>query len=76
MTSINQMVYDQPGIITQVTGDLTNTRFLTATIFMYHYSNYCYAQLTRGTIDEETLQAKESYKCLTDNHGARVFSYR
>ena len=40
MTSIDQMVSDQPGLIPQVTGDLTHTRLWEATVIVYHYSKY------------------------------------
>ena len=72
MTSIDNMVSVQPGLITQVTGTITHTILRVATILMYHYYNYCYAQLLRGTSSEETLCPKEAYENLTVTHGARV----
>ena len=40
MTSIDQMVYAKPGIITQFTGAINHTRFWSSTVFMDHYSDY------------------------------------
>ena len=57
-TLIDQMVSSQPGIIPQVTGDLTYARFWSDTVFFYHYFDYYYAHLIRGTSAEETLQSK------------------
>ena len=48
MTSIYHMVISQPWLVLQVTGSITHARFWTATVFMYHYSDYCYAHIMRG----------------------------
>ena len=64
MTSIYQMVYAQPGLISQVTGYLTHMRLWEAAVFLYRYSNYCYAHLMRETSAEEILRAKEAYNFL------------
>ena len=76
MTSIDQMVYSQPGLIPEVTGDLTHAIFWSSTVFVDHYSNYYYAHLMRGTLAEENLRTKEFYKSLSDTHRARVCAYR
>ena len=69
MTSIDQMVYSQPGIIPQFTGALTHAIFWAATVFLDHYSDYTH--IVRGTSSEEALQAKEAYGRLSDTHRAR-----
>ena len=70
------MVFYQPGIIPQVTGDLTHARFLAETVFMDHYSDYCYTHLMKGTSAEENLKEKETYERLAATHRARFFAYR
>ena len=60
MTSIDQMVSSQPGPIPKLTGSITQVRFWAATVFVYQYSDYCYAHLMRGTSVEETREAKEA----------------
>ena len=76
MTSIDHMVSAQPGIIPQVTGSLNHARFWSATVFLDHYSNYCYAHIMRGNSAEETLRAKEAYERLAATHWTRVCAYR
>ena len=49
MNLIYQMVYAQPGLVPQITGGLTHSRFWAATVFVDHYFDYFYAQLIRGT---------------------------
>ena len=76
MTSIDHMVYTQPEMNPQVTGDLTHVRFCKSTIFMDQFSEYCYTHLMRGTSAEETLRSKEAYEHLKATHGASVCDYR
>ena len=76
MTSIYQMVSVQPGIIPQITGDLTHTRFWVSNVLVDHYYDYCYTHLMRLTSAEETLQAKDSYNRFVATHGARFCAYR
>ena len=76
MTSIDQMVSAQPGLITQVTGALTHAIFCAATLSMYHYSDYCYTHLTRINQIEETLWKREAYKRLVATYRSRVCAYR
>ena len=76
MTSIDHILSAQPGIIIQVIGDLTHTRFWAANVFVDHYSDYCYTHLMRGTSVEKTLGAKEAYKCLASTHRSKVCIYR
>ena len=60
MTPIDQMVSSQPGTIPKLTRSITRVRFWAATVFVYQYSDYCYAHLMRGTSGEETREAKEA----------------
>ena len=76
MTLIDQMVSPQPGIIPQVTKTLTHSGFWAATVFVDHYSNYCYSRLVMGTSAEKTLQSKEAYEPLAATHGTMVCVYR
>ena len=61
MTSIEQMVSDQPGLKPQVTGALTHVRLWAATIFTDKNCDYRYAHLMRGTSAGETIWSKEAY---------------
>ena len=76
MELIGHVVSDQPGIITQVTWELSHKILWAATLFVDHYSDYCYAQLMRGASSEEFLQAKEDHECLAATHEARIYNYR
>ena len=76
MTSIDQMISSQPGIIPQSIGSITHAVLWEATVFVDHYSYYCYSFPISGTSAEETLQAKEAYELLESTHGIRLYAYR
>ena len=76
MTSIDQILSDQPGLIPQVIRNLTHARLRADTVFVDHYLYYLCDHLMRGASAEETHQSKESYKRLAATNGARVYAYR
>ena len=49
MTSVYQVIYEQTGISFQVTVAINNSRLWEYTVFVDHYSYYCYYHLMRGT---------------------------
>ena len=59
-TSIDQIVSAQPGLISQMSGFLTNKRIWGTTTFVDHVSNYIYVNLMRDFTLKETLLAKEA----------------
>ena len=75
VTSIDQMVYYQPGITLQFNGAITHVRLWADTVFLDHYSRYCYDHLMRGNSAEKSLQAEEAYERLSATHIARVYTY-
>ena len=75
-TAIDHMVSAQPGIISQVTRDLTHMKFWAATIFVDHYSYYRYTKLIRLNLDEKTFWANEADEHLAVTHMAGVSIYR
>ena len=76
MASIDKMIYTQLGLLIRVTGALVHERFWESAIFLYHYSEYSYTHFVRGTLSEETLQAKEAYECLESTNRTKVCAYR
>ena len=65
MTSIYQMVSAQPGLIPQVTGDITHTRLYTLNVFVdQYYENFYDKRYQKGsytpilsTLEELTKKA-------------------
>ncbi len=56
--SVDQLESRTPGLIAQVKGWLTKTRYQAATIFVDHFSSLSYVYLQNSSNAEETLAAK------------------
>ncbi len=56
------MVSAQPGLITQMSGCITNLRIIAATIFIDHFSDHVYVYLMKYLTLSETLLAKHAYE--------------
>ena len=52
---MDQIVSDQPGLIPQMSGFLTNLRIWGAKVFVDHVSDYVYVALMRDLTLDETL---------------------
>jgi hypothetical protein len=59
---LDQMVSAQPGLITQMSGCITNLRIIAATIFIDHFSDHVYVYLMKYLTLSETLLAKHAYE--------------
>jgi hypothetical protein len=60
--SMDQMVSAQPGLITQMSGCLTNLRVMGATIFADHFSDHVYVYLMKDLTLAEMLMVKYAYE--------------
>ena len=74
--STDQLVSSQGGLIPQRTGKLMNARYVGATIFVDHYSDYVYAHLMRDLTSEATLEANNAWEQLSRTHAVRIQRYR
>ena len=74
--STDQLVSSRGGLIPQRTGKLMNARYVGATIFVDHYSDYVYAHLMRDLISEAILEAKNAWEKLAGTHAVRIQRYR
>ena len=74
--SMDQLVSAQPGLISQMSGYLTNLRIWGATIFVDHVSDYVYVALMRNLTLEETLLAKTAFERHAQDGGVRIREYR
>ena len=74
--STSQLVSTQGGLLPQRSGKLMPARYVGATVFMDHFSDYVYVHLTRGFTTEATLEAKNTWERLAGTHAIRIRSYR
>ena len=73
--SVDQLESRLPGFIAQLKGKLTNKRYNTATIFIYHFSELSYVHLQQSTSSEEALEAKRAFEAYSKEKGVRIEHY-
>ena len=73
--SIDQLVSEQPGLITQISSYLKNMRIWGAAVFVDHVSDFTHVALMRNIPLDETLLAKTSFECLANDGGVTIKSY-
>ena len=69
------MVSPTPGLIVQMTGNLTTKRYKYATVFVDHFSRFSYAYLQNTATVKETMVAKKAFESYADSHNFRIFNY-
>jgi len=73
--SVDQMASPSPGLIAQLKGIPTTSRYTTATIFVDHFSRLSFVHLQQTTNGEETLQAKHAFENYAKTHGVSIQQY-
>ena len=64
------------GLIPQRTGKLMSARYVGATVFVDHFSDFVYVHLMRDFTAEATLEAKNAWERLAGTHAVRIRCYR
>ena len=72
---MDHLVSAQPGLIPQITGNLTGQRINGATVILDHYSNNVYVYLMRNLTLDETLLAKHAYERFLFSIGVTAKAY-
>eukprot|EP00957_Ditylum_brightwellii_P050972 3865795-Ditylum_brightwellii.AAC.1 len=67
-TSTDQRVGNQPGLVLQLSGKLTNQQIIGATIYVDHATDFVYAHLMRTLSGDETLESKRTYERVAAKH--------
>jgi hypothetical protein len=73
--SMDHLVSAQPGLIPQITGNLTGQRINGATVIVDHYSDHVYVYLMRNLTLDETLLAKHAYERFLSSLGITAKAY-
>ena len=68
----DQLVSSQGGLMPRRTGKLMNARYVEATIFVDHYSDYVYAHLMRDWTAEATMEAKNAWQQLAGIYAEQI----
>ena len=75
LLSVDMMYSPTPGLVTQMTGILTKQRYKYATIYIDHYSNFCYLHLQKTAGVDETLKGKLAFELYARQHGVHIKGY-
>jgi GAG-pre-integrase domain len=75
LVSIDQLISPTPGLVAQMKGFLTNTRYTAVTVFVDHFSNASFAYYQKSTTADESILAKEAFERWAAKHGVSVRAY-
>lgn len=75
VVSIDQMVSPTPGLVAQMTGNLTHARYTCATVYVDHATRFGFIFLQKSSSAEETLQSKEAFEICAREHGIKIHHY-
>ena len=72
---MDQLVSPTPGFIPTHRGRPTTNRYIGATVFCDHYSDFTYVHLMTKMDAESTIKAKEAFKRLASKSGNVIRHY-
>jgi hypothetical protein len=75
VVSVDQLRSPTPGLVAQMTGNLTTKRYNYATVFVDQYSRLGYVYVQKTQSAEETLEAKEAFERYASSRGVNVKAY-
>lgn len=73
--SVDQMISPTPGLVAQMTGQLTNERYTCATVFVDHATRFGYVHLQKSTSAEETIKGKQAFERCASEYGIKIKHY-
>ena len=73
--SVDQLNSPTPGLVAQMKGRLTKSRYTAATVYVDQYSGFGYIYLQKGTNAEETLEGKRAFELMCKQNGVQVRNY-
>jgi hypothetical protein len=75
VVSVDQMKSANPGFVAHMSGFLTKRRYVCATVFVDHATDYSYAYFQKSDSAEETLEAKEAFERKCADMGVPIRHY-
>ena len=75
MVSVDQLQSAVPGLIAQSKGSLVKNRYLVATIFVDHATDFGYVHLQKSTSSADTIEAKHEFERMAASHGIKIRHY-
>ena len=75
LVSVDQLSSPTPGLVAQVKGKLTKSRYTCATIYVDQFSGFSYVHIQKSTSAAETLEGKKAFEITCKQHGIKVSNY-
>lgn len=73
--SVDQMVSKTPGLVGQLRGTPTRSRYEATTVFVDQFSGLSYVHVQKTTSAADTIEAKDAFERFAASHGVRVLHY-
>lgn len=73
--SVDQIESFTPGLIAQMKGTPTKSRYHCATVFVDQKSGFGYVHLQRSTTGDETIEAKQAFERYAHRYGVHIAHY-
>ena len=75
VVSVDQLESTVPGFVPVSKGKPTNQRYVGATVFVDHFSDFTYIHLMTKLNAEETVKAKQEFERVAESYGVRIRHY-
>ena len=75
MVSVDQLVSPTPGFVPTHRGQPTKARYVGATVFVDHFTDFTYVHLMIKLDADSTVEAKQAFERVANEHGVRIKHY-
>ncbi len=73
--SCDQLISGTPGLVGQISGKLTKSRYWLATVFVDNFSGLDYVHFQESTSAQETMEAKHAFERFSKAQGVTIKHY-
>ena len=73
--SLDQLQWDKPGLVPQLSGKLTSAHSWSAQVMADHFSDLTYMHLMISTRQEKSLSVKSAFERWADRFGVKIKIY-
>ena len=73
--SVEQLIRPTSGFLPIHRGFTTNTRYLGATMFVDHFSDFTYAHVMTKIDGASTIEVKDAFERIASSHGVKIRHY-
>jgi hypothetical protein len=75
IVSVDQLVSHTPGLVAQISGNLTTKRYKYATVFVDQATRLGYVHLQKTATADETIEGKKAFEKYAESNGINIRAY-